>query len=253
MKNFKREAILFVILIAVMFYGGIKYRLFLKESRIVKIAVFKINEEITSNLADFVIEKLESIKDDEFYKGIILEINSGGGELYAGYSMAKIILELKEKKFVISNIKIRALSAAYLIASAANLSIASDISDVGNIGVIGNFSFLNDESNNIISNRLKLLFADKPEEIKEFRKMLQKNIDNDFKKMRELIAEGRKIEIAKMEKITKKAWIYTAEEAKKLGLIDEIIPNNSRQNIINILLKKLNLKRENVEIIEFHK
>lgn len=214
-----------------------------------KIAVIKIGGEINQKLVDNVLANLEEIDNNEFYKGVILEIDSYGGGLYPSYLLAQTILELRNRKYVVVNIKSIALSAAYIIASSADLIISSDISRIGDIGIFIKLYPVSDSEIYVISNDLKVVFKNDYKGLKEWKEMTQKNMKLMFKKVQKLISDGRRLDISQVEKISEKALVYTPGKAKELGLIDEIMPNNSRFNVVHRLLEELNLPA--AEVVEF--
>jgi signal peptide peptidase SppA len=67
---------------------------------------------------------------------IVLDIDSGGGEVSGLFDLVDEIVEARSKKPITALINEHAYSAAYLIASSANQIIASRTASVGSIGVI---------------------------------------------------------------------------------------------------------------------
>jgi protease-4 len=258
MKNSTRLIILIAFLTTVFIYVYVNIFNVLSEKnkettvhQSSKIALLKIKGRIDGKLAENITESLEKIKNNNFIKGVILEIDSGGGSVYFSCLIAENILELREKKFVIANIKSRALSGGYIIASASNYIITSNVSNIGNVGVFIKMNLVDSNFGNlyIFSNKFKVLSAYDPENNKEFKAIMQKNIDYMFREIKKIIAKGRKINIKKIDKEMERSLFYSPPDAKKKGLIDEIMPNNTKYKVSQWLLKKLGLKE--VNLIEF--
>lgn len=83
-------------------------------------------EDLANNL-------LEMAADDSI-KGIILDMDSGGGEATGNFEIASLITEITEIKPVVAVVNGLAASAAYMIASATEHVISSESSFTGSIG-----------------------------------------------------------------------------------------------------------------------
>jgi HK97 family phage prohead protease len=73
---------------------------------------------------------------DSAVRGIMMRINSGGGEVAGITTLANLIRETSKIKPVWASVDDQAFSAAYWIASAANRIYVTDTSGVGSVGVI---------------------------------------------------------------------------------------------------------------------
>ena len=73
---------------------------------------------------------------DDTIKGIVLDIDSGGGEATGMFALAAAIREARKSKYVAAVVDDLAASAAYGIASAADEIVISPTSVVGSIGVV---------------------------------------------------------------------------------------------------------------------
>ena len=111
-----------------------------------KILKLYLNGEITSSTSklsgDNSVQKLKSSllevkqKNKDDYKGILLKINSPGGEAATSEELAKLVFSLRETVPVVSSIGDSACSGAYMIAAASNYIFANTLSWTGSIGVI---------------------------------------------------------------------------------------------------------------------
>lgn len=82
------------------------------------------------------VERLDSIAENDSVKGLIVSLNSPGGTTYGGEVIYKAIRRVAAKKPVVTDIRTLAASAAYMIAVAGDHIVAGDTSLTGSIGVI---------------------------------------------------------------------------------------------------------------------
>lgn len=73
---------------------------------------------------------------DSSIRGVILDLNSGGGEATGMFAAAAAIRQLAKSKYVVAVVNDLAASAAYGLASAADEIVISPTSIVGSIGVV---------------------------------------------------------------------------------------------------------------------
>lgn len=173
-----------------------------------------------------IVAYIDEIEKNSNIKAVIVEIDS-----YGGYPVAseEIMNALKRMtKPTIAVIREGAASGAYLIASGADRIYASEMSDVGGIGVT--MSYLDYSQKNkqegIIYQELssgKFKDTGDPDkdlttEEKELRMRDVKILHEAFIKR---VAENRKLDIEKVEKLADGSTML-GKAAKESGLIDEI-------------------------------
>lgn len=83
--------------------------------------------------SDELLEYLDTIRKDSSIKGVLIDIESGGGEPVPSEEIAAAIKELEKPS--VAWIRQTGVSGAYWIASAADTIVASENSDVGGIGI----------------------------------------------------------------------------------------------------------------------
>jgi len=91
------------------------------------------SEDLDVVSSEEIVKYIDAIEDDEYMEALIVEIDS-----YGGYPVAseEIMNSLKKMtKPVIALIREGAASGAYLIATGADKIYASEMSDIGSIGV----------------------------------------------------------------------------------------------------------------------
>lgn len=169
-------------------------------------------------------------------KGIILKIDSGGGEGMAMRHLAEVISE--RNKPVIAFIDDFACSAAYGIASACDYIVAN--SAFAEVGSIGTYMTVADYSKYWENEGIKLIdvyASASTDKNQEYLQAIKGNTD-PLKKLADHFNEGflSMIEKNRSGKLTAKrdTWgtgkVFFADEAIKLGLIDEI---NTFSNTLN--------------------
>ena len=153
-------------------------------------------------------------------KAIVLDINSRGGSEVASEEISGDIKKIS--KPVIAHIGDNGLDESYLIASSADTIVASPSSSIGGIGL----SYI--ESTKYSNENLTGVYNEKYLKLKKSKKADtgnlangQKMIDQDYTQFIKKIAENRDLEPNYLSKLAfgKK---YNGNEAKNLGLVDEI-------------------------------
>ena len=85
---------------------------------------------------DGIKRKLIAAALDPSVKGILLDIDSPGGMVFGANGLAEQIFLAREAKPIVALVNEQATSAAYWLASAANVVIAPQTADTGSIGVL---------------------------------------------------------------------------------------------------------------------
>jgi protease-4 len=173
------------------------------------------------------LKQLDRFKNDRAIKAIVLRVNSPGGAVGPSQEIMREVLKIRKTKKVVASLGTLAASGGYYVACAADLIIANPGTTTGSIGVI--MQFTNVEQ---LTKKLGLdFFALKAGRYKDvgspFRPMtpedkayLQTLLDNVYQQFIRDVAKNRKIPLAKMKELAE-GRIYTGEEAKKMGLVDE--------------------------------
>jgi len=80
--------------------------------------------------------QVQSALDDTSVEQIVLDIDSGGGEVSGLFDLVDFIVEARNQKPITALVNEHAYSAAYLLASSASQIVAPKTAGVGSIGVI---------------------------------------------------------------------------------------------------------------------
>jgi protease-4 len=176
-------------------------------------------------------ETLKFAERDPDIKGVLLKINSPGGTVTASDIIYQEILRFKARKNipVFSAFMDTAASGAYYIAMSSDAIGAHPTTVTGSVGVImQGFNFkegmdkLGVKDQSITSGPNKAIGSPFSEQTPEQRKILQSIIDNLFERFFQIVKKGRpNVSEAKLKELCD-GRIFTADQAKKDGMIDFI-------------------------------
>ena len=173
------------------------------------------------------IKQLDRYRDDDSIKAIVLRINSPGGAVGPAQEILREVEKVRTKKKIVASLGTVAASGGYYIASGANLIMANRGTATGSIGVLMQFTNMEGLSKklgldffNLKSGRYKDVGSPFRTMSPEDKAYLQGFLDNIYKQFISDVAHNRKIPLAKMKTLAE-GRIYTGEEAKEVGLVDE--------------------------------
>ena len=195
-----------------------------------KIKVVDVDGVIQSNDAnDFVVEELKKAKEDPQTKGVILNVNSPGGSVYASERIANEIKALKEReKPVYTVMREMAASGGYYISAPADRIYASNETWTGSIGVIiqsyslqGLFEKYGIKEQNITTGKMKVAGSQGRDMSKEEKEYFQGLVDSAFDRFVKIVAEGRNLSEREVKKLAD-GRVYDGSQALSNGLVDKI-------------------------------
>lgn len=173
------------------------------------------------------IKQLDRYRDDDSIKAIVLRINSPGGAVGPAQEILREVEKVRTKKKIVASLGTVAASGGYYIASGANLIMANRGTVTGSIGVIMQFTNVEGLSKKIGLDFFNLKAGRYKDAGSPFRPMtpedkayLQVFLDSIYQQFLSDVAHNRKIPLAKMKTLAE-GRIYTGEEAKQAGLVDE--------------------------------
>ncbi|MCJ7705927.1 MAG: signal peptide peptidase SppA [Desulfobacterales bacterium] len=193
-----------------------------------KIAVVEIRGLITQSQG--IIEELHQLDADEGVKAIILRIDSPGGGVGPSQEIYREVLKIKsnKKKKVITSMGSVAASGGYYIASASDLIVANPGTITGSIGVLMEFTNIEELFRKIGIKGVVLKSGEHKDIGSPFREMtpeekrlIQSVIDNVHQQFIQAVADGRKMDRLKVAQVAD-GRILTGEQAKQLGLVDQL-------------------------------
>lgn len=169
---------------------------------------------------------LERAENDPNVKAIVLRVDSPGGTVAASEEIATYVKQ-STKPVVVSVGDVDA-SGAYMVSSQAKRIVAGPGSAVGSIGVIMEIPNVEGLMGKV-GVSFKVLTAGKYKDAgSPFRPltpvetaMLQGQIDQVYGQFIDIVASGRNLPRADVEKLAT-GWAWNGEEAKSLHLVDQI-------------------------------
>ncbi|WHZ21466.1 MAG: Periplasmic serine proteases (ClpP class) [Nitrospira sp.] len=176
-------------------------------------------------------EELERASKDERVKAIVLRINSPGGTVTASDIIYHELKHFKttRKVPVVASIMDVGASGGYYIASAADAVLAHPSSVTGSIGVImltvnarGLLEKVGVEANAVTSGPRKDMGSPFRAMLPEERAIFQGVIDGFYQRFLQVVQEGRPALSGDLIKKLADGRIYSGEQAKASGLVDDI-------------------------------
>lgn len=191
--------------------------------------------------AEGVRKSLAKAADDPTVKGVLLKINSPGGTVAESQEIYNLVLKIRKKKPVFVSMGDVAASGGYYIASAADRIYADPGTLTGSIGVI----FSSPDMSNLLQNKLgiksQVIKSGKFKDIgsgarpmtDDEKALLTGIIQNSYGQFLGAITKGRierkdsyhapKTDLTEQNlKTYADGRIFTGEQAKALGFVDEI-------------------------------
>lgn len=191
-----------------------------------KIAVVEIKGVITQSSG--VIEEIHQHLADESVKAIILRVDSPGGGVGPSQEIHREIVKAKQKKKIVTSMGAVAASGGYYVACASHLIVANPGTITGSIGVLMQFSNLEELLKKIGIKGVVLKSGEHKDIGSPFREMtpeekriMQETLDNVHQQFIQAVAEGRSLDRTKVVPIAD-GRIMTGEQAKQLGLVDKM-------------------------------
>ncbi|MBV5318756.1 MAG: signal peptide peptidase SppA [Desulfobulbaceae bacterium] len=179
--------------------------------------------------SDDLIKRIRKARQDKRIKAIVLRISTGGGSAFASELIRQeLLLAKKEGKTVIVSMGAMAASGGYWLAAGADAIIASPVTLTGSIGIFGAVPTVEKTLANIgihgdgvgttdIAHFGNLATAMSSEEQAAF----QMEVEQGYRQFLAVVAEGRKMQVADVEKIAE-GRVWDGATALSLGLVDQL-------------------------------
>ena len=237
-----------------------------------KVAVIEIKGVIADSKQTA--EDLAEFSKDDSVKALVLRIESPGGGVSPSQELYREVRRAAKMKPVVASMGSVAASGGYYIAAAAQKIFANPGTITGSIGVILQFTNL-EELFKKIGFRMEIVKSGAYKDVgnpsremtPEERAYMQKLIDNVHQQFVQDVAQGRKMQVERIQEVAD-GRIFTGEQAKELGLVDElgnlkdaidaaakmaaiegdpkiVYPEREKRSVLNYLLGRL---RENLVI-----
>jgi len=175
-----------------------------------------------------IVQKIDAAANNSAIKGVLLTVDSPGGAVAPSVEIAYAIKRLKAKKPVVVYAKGTMASGSYYAGIWANKIIANPGSMIGSIGVImqgadlsGIMHKIGIKSQVIKAGLYKQVGTPDRPWTKYEKNELNKVIQGTYNMFTRDVASARKLNIKKRN-VFANAHIFTAQQAKDVGLIDEV-------------------------------
>jgi signal peptide peptidase SppA len=170
---------------------------------------------------------MSAAQADNRARGILLDIDSPGGEAGGVFDLARLIRQASQTKPIWAMANDDALSAAYVLASAANRIWSTQTAALGSLGVVAlhadqsafdaaegiKYTYLYRGARKVDANPHNPLSD-------EGQTAIQSEVDRLYEKLISLVSEHRSVEASRIR--GQEAAIYFGENAISAGLVDRI-------------------------------
>ena len=180
---------------------------------------------------EWLIDTIRSLEDDEKNKAILLTVDSPGGGVYESDEVYLALCDYTEHtgRPVYAYMATLAASGGYYISCAAETIYANRNTLTGSIGVIASQSVDMTELLKKLGVKVETITAGKNKNMlninspltDEQRAVMQSIADEAYEQFTAIVAKSRDMKIGEVKKLAD-GRIYTASQAKKNGLVDEI-------------------------------
>ncbi|NLP41514.1 MAG: signal peptide peptidase SppA [Veillonellaceae bacterium] len=178
---------------------------------------------------DLVIKQLHEARDDQSIKAVLLRINSPGGSAPASQEVGEEIKKLRAAgKIVVASMGDVAASGGYWLAACSDKIYANPATLTGSIGVYMPYSNWEElykkigiRQEKIKSGEHKDILSPERQMTDEEREIIQTMVDDMYNQFVAVVAEGRKMDPVRVRQLAD-GRIYTGNQAKELGLVDEL-------------------------------
>jgi protease-4 len=223
------------------FISAKKYPLYPQDKHKEKIAVIYLSGQIVRHapgmspfneqpISDFWVQKLLNRASKEKYKAVVLRVNSGGGDSLASSNIHNSVQQFRRKKIpVVMSMGDVCASAAYDMASATDYIVAHPSTITGSIGVACIRPYFKDFAKKFNVNFDGITIGDNAtffnatyELTEEQKERLRQYVDFSYDEFLQKVSDARKIDKEKLRKDIAGGRIWSGQQAKDLGLVDEL-------------------------------
>ncbi|MFA5179827.1 MAG: signal peptide peptidase SppA [Syntrophales bacterium] len=191
-----------------------------------KVGVVTVAGVITDALET--VQQLEDLGKDDSVRAVVVRIDTPGGAVAPSQEIYGAVRELKKKKKVVASIGSIGASGGYLIACAADRTVANPGSITGSISTVmhllnaeGLLSKIGLKPSVIKSGKYKDIGSPSREITAEEKALLQSVIDDMNDHFIDTIAADRKMPREKVKAIAD-GRIFSGRQAMQAGLVDEL-------------------------------
>ena len=181
------------------------------------------------SMVDSIKRQLSQAKSDSKVKGIVLRINSPGGEVTASDTIYAAVKEVAKSKPVIVYMDTVAASGGYYVACGASKIVASETTLTGSIGVImegmsyhGLFEKIGMGTNTFTSGKFKDTLSGARPMRDDEKAYIQGLVDKMYQRFVGIVSEARKVPVAELTSGVADGRIMTGGDALTAKLVDKV-------------------------------
>lgn len=194
-----------------------------------RIAIVPLHGTLGTTLQSDEYDRLfEQLRDDAAVKAVVLDVDSGGGDVSTSSYFQMAVSKLSEEKPVIAFVRGTCASGAYLVSCAARRIVAMPYSLVGSIGVLSMWPVASELMERLgleievsKSGRLKDMQSFWRPPTAEEREQSQELVDQFHREFVETVARSRDMEKDAISALAT-GQVFWAKQAHELRLVDEI-------------------------------
>jgi protease-4 len=171
---------------------------------------------------------LEELEKDESIRGVVLRIDSPGGDAVASDLLHRVIEKLSQKKPVVVSMGDVAASGGYFMAAAGQSIFAERGTLTGSIGVFGgkfNFEGLYKKlgiAKDAVEHGARAgLLSEAREFTPDERAAVRDEMQSIYEVFLERVARGRGLAVEDVKRVAE-GRIFSGEHARRVGLVDEL-------------------------------
>lgn len=172
---------------------------------------------------------LRKARQKKNIKAVVLRIDSGGGSAFASELIRQEIAELRKAgKPLVVSMGSMAASGAYWLAADADRIYASSNTITGSIGIFGAFPTIENSltevgvfNDGVGTTKMAGQGSLTRAMSEDFRTSVQLNVEHGYEQFIRIVADGRGMDIAEVEKIAQ-GRVWDGATALQLGLVDEL-------------------------------
>ncbi|MEL3909257.1 MAG: signal peptide peptidase SppA [Treponemataceae bacterium] len=203
------------------------------------ICIINLEGTITSGSTDFadtslaqdwkITNKFKKAFNDPEVRGIVLRVNSGGGEVFASEVIRRVVAEARTKykiPVVVSMTGVAA-SGAYWISSSADYIFANPFTITGSIGVLATIPNLAETVEKYFGITTDMIYKGaKPlsafqEPSADDMEIIQLHISHIYDTFLQTVSSGRKLPKEKVAELAS-GKVYSGNQALQIGLVDKL-------------------------------
>jgi len=225
----------------------------------INVAVLDIDKQLTIKYVNSLINKMDTFKDEESIKEILIIMNCPGGSPVASDEFSEYIKDFNKNKKINMYVQSMAASGGYYIASAIKPIIANKNAIVGSIGVIMpkyTIKKLADkigiEEDNVVVGDYKVPVTYFENVSKKQSKYLKDNmLTPTYNNFMSVVSTNRNITIKQLE-VFAQGKIFIANEPKIKNILVDDIKNITtlKSEITNSLMTKFGTSKNKIKFIK---